>query len=136
MNKHIVLLLNIIILNSVAILPVNAFDFDRSVNRQQVKSTDSKGNTIYITPNYSSYEERNYNVSEKVVAIYDKKSPAYGYRYILYTPIRHYVGHHRVMQPSPNGYGYSPIPEGGEGSSVPCFQTIREAKHYYYPQWY
>lgn len=46
MNKHIVLLLNIIILNSVAILPVNAFDFDRSVNRQQVKSTDSKGNTI------------------------------------------------------------------------------------------
>lgn len=70
----------------------------------------------------------------KVIAV--GAANGYGYRYILYTPIGHYVGHHRVMQPSPNGYGYSPIPEGGEGSSVPCFQTIREAKHYYYPQWY
>lgn len=95
-----------------------------------------RGNTILITPHYKDYQERNKNVTEKVVAIYDKKSPAYGYRYILYKPIGKYVGHHKVMQPSPNGYGYDPIPEGGEGSKVPCFKTIQEAKHFYYPQWY
>lgn len=105
-------------------------------DKQQIKTKDIKGNTIYVTPNYSSFEERNEQLSEKVVAIYDKKSPAYGYRYILYTPIGHYVGHHREVQKSMNGYSYEPIPEGGEGSTVPCFKTIREAKHYYYPQWY
>ena len=70
------------------------------------------------------------------MAIYDKHSPSYGYRYVLYTPIGHYVGHHRIMQQSPNGYGYSPIPDGGEDSKTPCFKSIQEAKHYYYPQWY
>jgi hypothetical protein len=105
-------------------------------DKQQIKAKDIKGNTIYVTPNYSSFVERNEQLSEKVVAIYDKKSPAYGYRYTLYTPIGHYVGHHKEMQKSMNGYSYEPIPEGGEGSTVPCFKTIREAKHYYYPQWY
>lgn len=108
----------------------------RSYGKQQQKAKDSKGNTILVTPHYESYAERNKNVSEKIVAIYDKRSPAYGYRYVLYTPIGKYVGHHKILQPSPNGYGYDPIPDGGEGSTVPCFQTIQEAKHYYYPQWY
>ena len=134
--KYIAIISNILIISGVLLLPVNAFDFDRNYNKQQEKTTDSKGNTIWNTPNYESYEVRNNNISEKIVAIYDKKSPAYGYRYILYTPIGHYVGHHKVMQHSPNGYGYSPIPEGGEGSTVPCFKTIQEAKHYYYPEWY
>jgi hypothetical protein len=111
-------------------------EFYRHYNKQQIKTKDAKGNTVYHTPNYSSYEERNSEVSEKIVAIYDKRSPAYGYRYVLYTPIGHYVGHHRVQQASPNGYGYAPIPDGGEGSQTPCFQTIQEAKHFYYPQWY
>lgn len=108
----------------------------RAYNKQQIKTKDSKGNTVLITPNYSSYAERNKYVSEKIVAIYDKKSPAYGYRYVLYTPIGKYVGHHKIMQSSPNGYGYTPIPDGGEGSETPCFKTIQEAKHFYYPQWY
>lgn len=105
-------------------------------SKQQQKTYDSKGNVVLITPSYSSYEERNQNVSEKIVAIYDKRSPAYGYRYVLYTPIGRYVGHHKIMQPSPNGYGYEGIPDGGEGSKTPCFETIRDAKHYYYSQWY
>jgi len=105
-------------------------------NKQQIKTFDSKGNKVFITPNYKSYEERNENVSEKIVAIYDKRSSAYGYRYVLYSPIGHYIGHHKIMQQSPNGYGYSPIPDGGQGSQTPCFKTIKEAKHYYYPQWY
>lgn len=108
----------------------------RAYGKQQQKTTDSKGNTVLTTPNYQSYAERNQNVSEKIVAIYDKKSPACGYRYVLYTPIGKYVGHHKIMQRSPNGYGYEPIPDGGEGSETPCFRTIQEAKHYYYPQWY
>lgn len=108
----------------------------RSYGKQQQKAKDSKGNTILITPHYENYTDRNQNVSEKIVAIYDKHSPAYGYRYVLYTPIGHYVGHRKIMQASPNGYGYSPIPDGGEGSDTPCFKTIEEAKHYYYPQWY
>ena len=126
----------------IGILSSYAYDTDmspelyRSYGKQQQKSKDSKGNTILITPDYKSYAERNQYVSEKIVAIYDKKSPAYGYRYVLYTPIGHYVGHHKIMQPSLNGYGYSPIPDGGEGSETPCFKTIQEAKHYYYPQWY
>ncbi len=113
-------------------------ELSRQYNKQQQRGKDSKGNTILITPHYKSYEERNENVSEKIVAIYDKKAPegAYGARYVLYTPIGKYVGHHKVMQPSPNGYGYDPVWDGGEFSSVPCFRSIREAKHYYYPQWY
>ena len=79
-------------------------------------------------------------VSEKVVAIYDKRSPAYGYRYILYSPIGKYVGHHKIMQRSPNGYGFDGIPEGAEGcnenSPVPCFRSLHEAKHFYYPDLY
>ena len=92
-------------------------------------------NCAFAYQNFSSYEERNKVLSEKIVAIYDKKSPAYGYRYILYPPIKTYVGHRKIMQNSMNGF-LEPIPEGGEGSSVPCFRTIKEAKHYYYPQWY
>ena len=108
----------------------------RSYGKQQQKAKDKKGNKILITPHYESYDDRNQNVSEKIVAIYDKRSPAYGYRYVLYTPIGRYVGHRRIMQKSPNGYGYDPIPDGGEGSDTPCFKTIEEAKHHYYPQWY
>lgn len=122
----------------------NAFDtntytspeFYRHYGKQQIKTKDSKGNTIYITPNYKSYADRNNHTSEKIVAIYDKSSPAYGYRYVLYTPIGHYVGHHRILQLSPNGYGYAPIPDGGPDSQTPCFKSITEAKHFYYPQWY
>ncbi len=109
---------------------------DRSFWKQQQKAKDSKGNTILVTPNYKSYTDRNQNVSEKIVAIYDKRSPAYGYRYVIYTPIGAYVGHRKIMQRSSNGYGYEPIPDGGEGSQTPCFKTIQEAKHFYYPQWY
>ena len=112
----------------------------RSYGRQQQKAKDNKGNTIIVTPHYENYADRNKNVSEKVVAIYDKHSPAYGYRYVLYTPIGKYVGHHKIMQRSPNGYGFDGIPEGADGcnenSPVPCFRSLREAKHYYYPQWY
>lgn len=107
-------------------------------DKEQIKTKDSKGNTIYLTPDYSSYEERNKQLSEKIVAIYDKRAPegTCGARYVLYTPIRSYVGHHKIMQQSPSGYGYSPVWDGGEGSQTPCFKTIKEAKHYYYPQWY
>lgn len=108
----------------------------RAYGKQQQKAKDDKGNTILVTPHYESYADRNNNVSEKIVAIYDKRSPAYGYRYVLYTPRGNYVGHHKIMQRSPNGYGYEGIPDGGEGSQTPCFKTIQEAKHYYYPQWY
>lgn len=111
----------------------------RAYGKQQIKSTNEKGNTILVTPDYVSYNDRNKNVSEKIVAIYNKRSPAYGYRYVLYTPIGKYVGHHKVLQPSPNGYGYDPIPDGdltGVSSQTPCFKTIQEAKAYYYPQWY
>lgn len=91
---------------------------------------------IIKTSTYQSYNKRNNRVSEKIVAIYDKRSPAYGYRYVLYTPIGNHVGHRKIMQPNLNGYGYSPIPDGGENSQIPCFKTIQEAKHYYYPLWY
>ncbi len=111
-------------------------DLYRSTGKQQQKTKDSKGRSIFLTPNYENYKDRNQNVSEKIVAIYDKKSPAYGYRYVLYTPIGSYVGHHKIMQKSSNGYGFEPIPDGGEGSQTPCFKTIEEAKHFYYPQWY
>lgn len=111
----------------------------RAYGKQQQKAKDSKGNTILITPDYVSYNDRNKNVSEKIVAIYDKRSSAYGYRYVLYTPIGKYVGHHKILQPSLNGYGYDPIPDGditGVSSQTPCFKSIKDAKHYYYPQWY
>ena len=110
----------------------------RSYGKQQQKTKDSKGNTMLITPNYKGYDERNEQVSEKIVAIYDKHAPegTYGARYVLYTPIGHYVGYHKVMQRSPNSYGYAPIWDGGEYSKTPCFKTINEARHYYYPQWY
>lgn len=108
----------------------------RSYGKQQIKTTDKKGNTVLVTPNYRNAEDRNNHISEKIVAIYDKHSPAYGYQYVLYSPIGKYVGHHQIMQPSLNGYGYEPIPDGGEDSETPCFKTIQEAKHYYYPQWY
>lgn len=108
----------------------------RAYGKQQIKTKDEKGNTVLITPDYSSYEERNQKVSEKIVAIYDKRSTAYGYRYVLYRPVGKYVGHHKIMQRSLNGYGYEPVPDGGQWSKTPCFKTIEEAKHYYYPQWY
>ena len=143
MNK-ICMLLCLILLCLVS--SVSAYDTNmspeiyRSYGRQQQKAKDNKGNTIIVTPHYENYADRNKNVSEKVVAIYDKHSPAYGYRYVLYTPIGKYVGHHKIMQRSLNGYGFDGIPEGVEGcnenSPVPCFRSLREAKHYYYPQWY
>ena len=110
----------------------------RYYGTQQINTKDSKGNTIFKTPHYESYSDRNENVSEKIVAIYDKHAPegTYGARYVLYTPIGHYVGHHKIMQASPNGYGYSPIWDGGADSQTPCFKSISEANAYYYPQWY
>lgn len=108
----------------------------RSYGKQQQKTKDRKGNTILLTPHYDNYADRNKNTSEKIVAIYDKHSPACGYKYVLYSPVGKYVGHHKIMQASPNGYGYSPVPDGGEDSKTPCFSTIKDAKHYYYPQWY
>ena len=145
--KHLFTLLLSIIISSIItnnvyafeINPYNAPEIHRAYGKQQIKTKDSKGNTILITPDYSSYAERNQKVSEKIVAIYDKRSPAYGYRYVLYKPIGSYVGHHKILQPSLNGYGYDPVPDGdptGVASKTPCFKTIQEAKHYYYPQWY
>jgi hypothetical protein len=105
-------------------------------NKQRIKVHNEKGNTIFLTPSYKSYSDRNEKLNEKIVAIYDKRSSAYGYRYVLYTPIGRYVGHHKIVRPSLNGYGFDPIPDGGDDSQTPCFETIRDAKHYYYPQWY
>lgn len=119
------------------------FSFDYNVIQQspkqsspqiQNKKQDNKKNIKQQV--YSSYAERNKYASEKIVAIYDKNSPAYGYQYVLYTPVGKYVGHHKIMKPSLNGYGLEGIPDGGEGSKTPCFRTLREAKHYYYPEWY
>jgi len=132
------LLASVILTSSAFALEYTDPSLYRSYGKQQIKSVNSKGNTVLVTPHYKSYADRNNNVSEKVVAIYDKKAPegAYGARYVLYTPIGNYVGHHKIMQPSPNGYGYEPIWDGGEFSDTPCFRTILEAKKYYYPQWY
>ena len=33
-------------------------------DKQQIKAKDIKGNTIYVTPNYSSFVERNEQLSE------------------------------------------------------------------------
>ena len=127
-------------------IPVYSFDtyyspeLYHSYNKQQVRVKNSKGNWIVKTPQYESYEERNNNVSEKIVAIYDKNAPegAYGYRYVLYRPIGKYVGHHKVMQPSPNGYGFVGTPDGditGITSKTPCFPDIKTAIKFYYPNY-
>ena len=110
----------------------------RSYGKQQQKTKDSKGNAVLVTPHYKNYDNRNQNISEKIVAIYDKHAPegTYGARYVLYTPIGHYVGYHKIMQSGPNGYGFAPVWDGGVGSETPCFKTIDEARHYYYPQGY
>ena len=126
----------------------NAFDtntytspeFYRHYGKQQIKTKDSKGNTIYITPNYKSYADRNSHTSEKIVAIYDKNAPegVYGVRYVIYKPIGNYIGYHRILQPSPNGYGYTPVYDGdptGVISKTPCFRTIGEAIKFYYPNY-
>lgn len=102
----------------------------RAYGKQQIVTKDAKGNTQIITPNFKDYTERNNYLSEKYVCIYSPKSPAYGYRYVLYTPRGKYVGHSRNMQPSLNGYGYDPIP-CNEGT--PHFQAIEDAKKFYYP---
>ena len=106
--------------------------------KQQIKTKDSKGHDVFVTPNYHSYKDRNNDLAEKVVAIYDKNAPdgTYGARYILYKPIGKYVGYRRLQQLSSSGYGYEPIWDGGAASQTPCFRTIDEARHYYYPQWY
>lgn len=116
----------------------NSPEFFRHYGKQQIKVKNSKGNTVYTNPNYNGYDKRNEVTSEKVVAIYDKHAPegAYGVRYIIYTPIGKYIGHRRMVQPSPNGYGFDPIWDGGEFSKTPCFKTIEEAKRYYYPSYF
>ena len=126
----------------------NAFDtntytspeFYRHYGKQQIKTKDSKGNTIYITPNYKSYADRNNHTSEKIVAIYDKNAPegVYGVRYVIYKPIGNYIGYHRILQPSPNGYGYTPVYDGdpnGVTSKTPCFPDITTAIKFYYPNY-
>ena len=115
-------------------------EFYRHYGKQQIKTKDSKGNTIYITPHYNSYEDRNNNASEKIVAIYDKNAPegAYGYRYIIYKPIGNFIGYRKILQPNPNGYGFVGLPDGdltGVTSKTPCFRTIGEAIRAYYPNY-
>lgn len=104
----------------------------RAYEKQQIKTKDIKGNTKLITPNYKDYRQRNEIASEKFVCIYAQKSPAYGYTHVIYTPIGNYIGHRRIMQNSPNEYGYDPI-ACDEG--MPHFKTIEDAKFYYYPQY-
>lgn len=137
MKKFLTLVVLLLTINSAyAIDTYMSPELYRAYGKEQIKAKDAKGNTILITPNFKSYAERNKYVSEKIVAIYNKRSPAYGYRYCLHTPIGKYVGYHRIMQNSLNGYGYDPIPDGGPGSLTPCFPDIKSALHYYYPQWY
>lgn len=131
-----ILLLLLTQLNVYAIDTYMSPELFRSYGKQQQRAKDYKGNKIVVTPHYNSYKDRNANVTEKIVAIYDKHSPAYGYRYVLYKPIGKYVGYHRIDQPSPNGYGYKPIPDGGPGSDTPCFESVRQAIEYYYPNYY
>ena len=127
-------------------IPVYSFDtyysleLYHSYNKQQVRVKNSKGNWIVKTPQYESYEERNNNVSEKIVAIYDKNAPegAYGARYVIYKPIGNYIGYRRILQPSPNGYGFTPVYDGdpaGITSKTPCFPDIRTAIKFYYPNY-
>ena len=126
--------------NAVDLNTYTSPEFYRHYGKQQIKTKDSKGNTIYITPHYNSYEDRNNNASEKIVAIYDKNAPegAYGYRYIIYKPIGNFIGYRRILQPSPNGYGFTPQWDGdptGVTSKTPCFRTIGEAIKFYYPNY-
>ena len=51
----------------------NTVELFRSYGKQQVRVKNSKGNWTVKTVQYKSYAERNNNVSEKIVAIYDKK---------------------------------------------------------------
>ncbi len=107
-----------------------------SVQNNTERSPEPLSSYAPTSIGYKNIAERNMHEREKIVAIYDKHSPAYGYRYVIYAPIKNYVGHRKMTQPSGNGYSYEPIPDGGEGSSTPCFKSIEEAKHYYYPQLY
>lgn len=127
-------------------IPVYSFDtynsseLYRSYNKQQIRTKDSKGNRIVVTPHYQSYNMRNDNVSEKIVAIYDKHAPegAYGARYVIYKPIGNFIGYRRILQPSPNGYSYSPVWDGdpsGVTSKTPCFPDITTAIRAYYPNY-
>ena len=118
----------------------NTVELFRSYGKQQIRVKNSKGNWIVKTPQYESYAERNNNVSEKIVAIYDKNAPegAYGARYVIYKPIGNYIGYRRILQPSPNGYGFTPQWDGdptGVTSKTPCFRTIGEAIRAYYPNY-
>ena len=118
----------------------NSVELFKSYGKQQIRVKNSKGNWIVKTPQYESYEARNNNVSEKIVAIYDKNAPegAYGARYVIYKPIGNYIGYRRILQPSPNGYGYRPIPDGditGVTSKTPCFPDIKTAIKFYYPKY-
>ena len=127
-------------------IPVYSFDtyyspeLYHSYNKQQVRVKNSKGNWTVKTVQYESYAERNNNVSEKIVAIYDKNAPegAYGARYIIYKPIGNFIGYRKILQPSPNGYGFTPVYDGdptGVTSKTPCFRTIGEAIRAYYPNY-
>lgn len=118
----------------------NTVELFRSYGKQQIRVKNSKGNWIVKTPQYESYAERNNNVSEKIVAIYDKNAPegAYGARYVIYTRMGNHIGYRKILQPSPNGYGYRPIWDGdptGVTSKTPCFRTIGEAIRAYYPNY-
>lgn len=118
----------------------NTPEIFRSYGKQQIRVKNSKGNWTVKTPQYKSYAERNNNVSEKIVAIYDKNAPegAYGYRYIIYKPIGNFIGYRKILQPSPNGYGFTPQWDGdptGVTSKTPCFRTIGEAIKFYYPNY-
>ena len=118
----------------------NTPELFRSYGKQQIRVKNSKGNWIVKTPQYESYAERNNNVSEKIVTIYDKNAPegAYGARYVIYKPIGNYIGYRRILQPSPNGYGFTPVYDGdptGVTSKTPCFRTMDEAIKFYYPNY-
>ena len=112
----------------------------RSYGKQQIRVKNSKGNWTVLTPQYESYAERNNNVSEKIVAIYDKNAPegAYGARYVIYKPIGNFIGYRKILQPSPNGYGFVGLPDGdltGVTSKTPCFPDIKTAIKFYYPNY-
>jgi len=141
MQRFAVLLTVVMImttLKGIAYNTENAPQLYRAYNKQQIITKDSKGHLITETPHFNSNEDRNMVMSEKEVCVESKTAyaPYYGYYYTLYTPIGKYVGHHRRVQLAWSGYGYDPIPCGTQGDLTPKFKTIKEAKHYYYPQWY
>ena len=126
--------------NAVDLNTYTSPEFYRHYGKQQIKTKDNKGNTIYITPHYNSYEDRNNNASEKIVAIYDKNAPegTYGARYVIYKPIGNFIGYRKILQPSPNGYGFTPVYDGdptGVTSKTPCFPDITTAIRAYYPNY-